>query len=106
MVTLTTIIILLSLGGLPPLTGFMPKFITVIILTESINLTVFILLLGSVINLYFYLNIAINTILSTPNTVTHSPIKPSVTRNLTIVAASLSLGIAPLIMLYAMTLFN
>lgn len=105
-VTLTTIIILLSLGGLPPLTGFIPKFITVIILTESINLTVFILLLGSVINLYFYLNIAINTILSTPNTVTHSPIKSSATRNITIVAASLSLGIAPLIILYAMTLFN
>lgn len=51
----TTLIILLSLGGLPPLTGFLPKWIIIIELTK--NNCIFIALSITIIallNLYFY----------------------------------------------------
>ena len=102
---LTTVILLLSLGGLPPLTGFMPKLMTIILLTESIKITLFILVAGSVINLFFYLNIVINIIFSTPNLKLSNPVKSKVTSTLTLVTARLSLGLRPLIIIYAMILF-
>ena len=102
---LTTVILLLSLGGLPPLTGFIPKLITIIMLTESIKVTVFILVIGSVINLFFYLRIVINIIFSTPNLKLLNPVKSKVTGTLTLVTARLSLGLRPLIIIYAMILF-
>lgn len=45
----------LSLGGVPPLTGFFPKWI-IISLLDSFSL-LFFLLVGSLINLYYYLNV-------------------------------------------------
>jgi NADH:ubiquinone oxidoreductase subunit 2 (subunit N) len=45
----------LSLGGVPPLTGFFPKWI-VISIFPSPSLLLF-LLVGSLVNLYYYLNI-------------------------------------------------
>lgn len=101
---LTTIILLLSLGGLPPLTGFIPKLITIIILTQSIKITIFILVAGSVINLFFYLNIVINIIFSTPNLKQLRPVKSKITNVLTLITARLSLGLRPLIIIYAMIL--
>lgn len=83
----------------------MPKLITIIMLTESIKITVFILVIGSVINLFFYLRIVINIIFSTPNLKLLNPIKSKVTRTLTLVTARLSLGLRPLIIIYAMILF-
>lgn len=103
---LATSILLLSLGGLPPLTGFMPKFITIILLSESIKLTILILILGSVINLFFYLNIVISIILTTPNIAPQKPVRNKIMRTLTLVTARMSLGLAPLIIIYAMTLLN
>ena len=99
------IILLLSLGGLPPLTGFMPKFITIIILTEYTSIVVITLILGSLINLFFYLRIVINMMLSSSNLKTLLPIK-SLPRNAILITATLSLGFRPFILIYAMTLFN
>lgn len=53
------IIIILSLAGMPPFTGFVPKIIVIVGIIHSNFFVLIILLLGSFINLYYYLNIAI-----------------------------------------------
>jgi NADH:ubiquinone oxidoreductase subunit 2 (subunit N) len=106
MLHLTVITLLLSLGGLPPLTGFIPKLITIIILIEVINPVAFILVVGSVINLFFYLNITITIIFSLPNLRPPKLMKSKIINTFTISTATLSLGLRPLIIIYAMTLLN
>ena len=61
---LTVPLRLLSLGGLPPFTGFLPKWIIIqIILSHEIFLPLFFLLSSALITLYFYLRILIPYIL-------------------------------------------
>nr|YP_009142402.1 NADH dehydrogenase subunit 2 [Squilloides leptosquilla]AKH03057.1 NADH dehydrogenase subunit 2 [Squilloides leptosquilla] len=53
---------LLSLGGLPPFTGFIPKWITVQELAvSSYMFLVFFLILGTLINLYYYLRLTLSS---------------------------------------------
>lgn len=57
---LTIPLSLLSLGGLPPFTGFLPKWLIIqTILTYNIYLPLFFLLSSALITLYFYLRILI-----------------------------------------------
>nr|YP_009926744.1 NADH dehydrogenase subunit 2 [Taku spinosocarinatus]QNK05420.1 NADH dehydrogenase subunit 2 [Taku spinosocarinatus] len=53
---------LLSLGGLPPFTGFIPKWITIQEISSS-NYTflTFFLILGTLINLYYYLRLTLSS---------------------------------------------
>ena len=61
---ITFIVLLLSLGGLPPLLGFIPKWIVISNLIGIISIgLIFILVLGSLINLYYYLLIVFSSIL-------------------------------------------
>nr|YP_025935.1 NADH dehydrogenase subunit 2 [Cucumaria miniata]AAR02396.1 NADH dehydrogenase subunit 2 [Cucumaria miniata] len=64
-ITLLFSIFLLSLGGLPPLGGFLNKLIPFIIFLNNIN-WIFIpsLIFGSLTSLYFYLRIVFNTSLT------------------------------------------
>nr|UEK25859.1 NADH dehydrogenase subunit 2 [Pachygrapsus fakaravensis] len=51
----------LSLGGLPPLTGFIPKWLTIQIMADlSMFVPLFFLLASALITLYFYLRIIIS----------------------------------------------
>lgn len=100
------IIVLLSLAGLPPLTGFVPKLITIILLIQSIKIILLILIAGSVINLFFYLNIVITSIALTSDQKQITPIVNNSSIKLIIPASIISLGLRPLIILYAMILFN
>jgi len=59
---LTLIILLLSLAGLPPLTGFLPKLCIIIILISYNSILLIILIIGSLLTLYFYLILAISII--------------------------------------------
>nr|QNR04859.1 NADH dehydrogenase subunit 2 [Chorisquilla orientalis] len=53
---------LLSLGGLPPFTGFIPKWITIQELsTSSFNFLAFFLIVGTLINLYYYLRLTLGS---------------------------------------------
>ena len=56
-------ILLLSLGGLPPLTGFFPKWFAIYLISPSSFILLMSLIVGSLINLYYYLNITFSSIL-------------------------------------------
>nr|YP_002970848.1 NADH dehydrogenase subunit 2 [Basiliscus vittatus]BAH70383.1 NADH dehydrogenase subunit 2 [Basiliscus vittatus] len=98
---------LLSLGGLPPLTGFLPKWLILEELTmQNMALTATIMALSSLLSLYFYLRITYTTALTTaPNTTPMKfkwRFKPTLTTILltsTLPITLLSLPMAPLILL-------
>nr|BBH37396.1 NADH dehydrogenase subunit 2 [Bostrychus sinensis] len=59
LITTTTPMVLLSLGGLPPLTGFMPKWLILQELTkQSLPLTATLAALTALLSLYFYLRLS------------------------------------------------
>nr|AIL52173.1 NADH dehydrogenase subunit 2 [Cyrtopodion aravallensis] len=67
----TTMLSLLSLGGLPPLSGFMPKWLILKDLTSN-HLPMFstMMLLSTLPSLFFYLRMAYLTVLTTPPSTT------------------------------------
>nr|YP_010694254.1 NADH dehydrogenase subunit 2 [Clarias camerunensis]WCD67112.1 NADH dehydrogenase subunit 2 [Clarias camerunensis] len=69
-ITATTALALLSLGGLPPLTGFMPKWLILQELTtQNLPLTATIMALSALLSLYFYLRLCYAmTLTISPNT--------------------------------------
>nr|ARF05810.1 NADH dehydrogenase subunit 2 [Pareiorhaphis garbei] len=69
-ITTTTTLTLLSLGGLPPLTGFMPKWLILQELTkQGLPLTATIMALSALLSLYFYLRLCYTmTLTIAPNT--------------------------------------
>nr|WNH23312.1 NADH dehydrogenase subunit 2 [Gymnothorax maderensis] len=68
--TTITMLTLLSLGGLPPLTGFMPKWMILEELTkQDLPGTATIMALAALLSLFFYLRLCYNmTLTSGPNT--------------------------------------
>nr|YP_009924610.1 NADH dehydrogenase subunit 2 [Squalidus chankaensis]QNH68392.1 NADH dehydrogenase subunit 2 [Squalidus chankaensis] len=68
--TTTTALVLLSLGGLPPLTGFMPKWLILQELAkQSLPITATIMALAALLSLYFYLRLCYAmTLTISPNT--------------------------------------
>nr|AKV84900.1 NADH dehydrogenase subunit 2 [Cyrtodactylus leegrismeri]AKV84901.1 NADH dehydrogenase subunit 2 [Cyrtodactylus leegrismeri]AKV84902.1 NADH dehydrogenase subunit 2 [Cyrtodactylus leegrismeri] len=73
---LTTMIMLMSLGGLPPLTGFMPKWLILKELTMAgLPLMATLLLMASLLSLYFYIRLAYLTLLTSPPTTTNTEYK-------------------------------
>nr|YP_009685830.1 NADH dehydrogenase subunit 2 [Fundulopanchax filamentosus]QDV92701.1 NADH dehydrogenase subunit 2 [Fundulopanchax filamentosus] len=68
-----TPLILLSLGGLPPLTGFLPKWMILQELTKHhLTLTATVAALSALVSLYFYLRLSYTITLTTaPNTTTN-----------------------------------
>nr|YP_009231716.1 NADH dehydrogenase subunit 2 [Moloha majora]ALZ50234.1 NADH dehydrogenase subunit 2 [Moloha majora] len=59
---------LLSLGGLPPFSGFIPKWILIqIFMSMNMYILLFFLLISTLITLYFYTRIFITMIILTPN---------------------------------------
>nr|YP_009412804.1 NADH dehydrogenase subunit 2 [Microcebus griseorufus]AIW63805.1 NADH dehydrogenase subunit 2 [Microcebus griseorufus] len=73
MITMTILISLLSLGGLPPLTGFLPKWVIIQELTKNNNITMATMMtIMALLNLYFYMRLIYSTSLTlfpTPNNI-------------------------------------
>nr|UFA45992.1 NADH dehydrogenase subunit 2 [Anolis valencienni] len=69
--TSTMMILLLSLGGLPPLTGFMPKWLILEeLIIQNLIPTATTLAVSTLLSLFFYLRLAYTTTLTlSPNTV-------------------------------------
>nr|YP_010809123.1 NADH dehydrogenase subunit 2 [Gymnothorax rueppelliae]UEX93145.1 NADH dehydrogenase subunit 2 [Gymnothorax rueppelliae] len=108
MITIT-MLTMLSLGGLPPLTGFMPKWMILQELTkQDLALTSTIMALAALLSLFFYLRLCYSMTLTTsPNTTNNkSPwrLKSAVLSPLPVMVVA-SLGLLP-ITPAAMTLFS
>nr|BCO16582.1 NADH dehydrogenase subunit 2 [Crossobamon orientalis] len=88
LLTTTTMISLMSLGGLPPLTGFMPKWLILKELAMTpLPLFSTMLLLSSLPSLFFYVRMAHLTVLTTPPSTTNAKhnwrFKTTLTPNIT-----------------------
>nr|AIZ57498.1 NADH dehydrogenase subunit 2 [Neolissochilus hexagonolepis] len=69
----TTALVLLSLGGLPPLTGFMPKWLILQELTkQDLPITATVMALTALISLYFYLRLCYTMTLTISPATTNS----------------------------------
>nr|AIW64234.1 NADH dehydrogenase subunit 2 [Cheirogaleus crossleyi] len=65
MITMMILISLLSLGGLPPLTGFLPKWVIIQELTKNSNITMATTMaIVALLNLYFYMRLIYSTSLT------------------------------------------
>jgi NADH:ubiquinone oxidoreductase subunit 2 (subunit N) len=91
--------LLLSLRGLPPLTGFLPKWILLKYLSLKFQVLILFLLLGSYLNLYFYLTVVFSSIITPRNHNQPRVIRPP----LLTIAATSCLGL--IILSYALTFF-
>nr|WEW79103.1 NADH dehydrogenase subunit 2 [Bostrychus sp. s RZ-2023]WEW79116.1 NADH dehydrogenase subunit 2 [Bostrychus sp. s RZ-2023]WEW79142.1 NADH dehydrogenase subunit 2 [Bostrychus sp. s RZ-2023]WEW79155.1 NADH dehydrogenase subunit 2 [Bostrychus sp. s RZ-2023]WEW79168.1 NADH dehydrogenase subunit 2 [Bostrychus sp. s RZ-2023] len=105
LITTTTPMILLSLGGLPPLTGFMPKWLILQELAkQSLPLTATLAALTALLSLYFYLRLsyAMTLTLSPNNLAGTTPwrlhsLQPSLPLASTTLMATLLLPLTPAI---------
>nr|AAP72068.1 NADH dehydrogenase subunit II [Craugastor crassidigitus] len=97
--TSLTLLTLLSLGGLPPLTGFLPKWlITQEIMEQHLAFIVTIMLLSSLLSLFFYLRLTYTLILTMSPHTTFSLISwPLSPKLFTAALISLSILLAPLL---------
>nr|YP_010373157.1 NADH dehydrogenase subunit 2 [Hyperhalosydna striata]QTZ18390.1 NADH dehydrogenase subunit 2 [Hyperhalosydna striata] len=98
--TLSLTLMILSLGGIPPLLGFLPKWIVLenlSMISPSLSLTI---LLGSALNLYYYLNLLfISSLKSSKPIISHyNPFSLSSSLPLTLIS-SLTLGLSPFLLL-------
>nr|YP_009421708.1 NADH dehydrogenase subunit 2 [Rasbora argyrotaenia]BBA21030.1 NADH dehydrogenase subunit 2 [Rasbora argyrotaenia] len=99
--TAVTPLILLSLGGLPPMTGFAPKWLIIQELTkQSLPLTATIMVLTALLSLYFYLRLCYTATLTiNPNTINATtPWRTKTTQNLLPLALTITitLGLLPM----------
>nr|BDQ43537.1 NADH dehydrogenase subunit 2 [Metaphire californica] len=92
-------ILLISLAGLPPLTGFMPKMLAIMMLANHNTPMIIILVIGSLMNLFFYLNIIIGMMTPNQNMNTSLPKHVKTPNTLLLLSGATSMGLAPMIML-------
>nr|YP_913667.1 NADH dehydrogenase subunit 2 [Moxostoma poecilurum]BAF41741.1 NADH denydrogenase subunit 2 [Moxostoma poecilurum] len=97
----TTALVLLSLGGLPPLTGFMPKWLILQELTkQDLPLTATIMALAALLSLYFYLRLCYAmTLTISPNTVNSTTpwrIQPTQLTLPLAISTTMTMGLLPL----------
>nr|YP_010414135.1 NADH dehydrogenase subunit 2 [Yunnanilus analis]URQ84731.1 NADH dehydrogenase subunit 2 [Yunnanilus analis] len=99
--TATTALALLSLGGLPPLTGFMPKWLILQEMTkQELPLTATIMALAALLSLYFYLRLcyAMTLTISPSTTNATTPWRTQTTQSTLTLALSttITLGLLPI----------
>nr|YP_271990.1 NADH dehydrogenase subunit 2 [Cobitis sinensis]AAS48066.1 NADH dehydrogenase subunit 2 [Cobitis sinensis] len=96
----TTALTLLSLGGLPPLTGFMPKWLILQEMTkQELPLTVTIMALAALLSLYFHLRLCYAMALTISPITTNSimPWRSSTQSTLTLaLTTTMTLGLLPI----------
>nr|WPW59786.1 ND2 [Scincidae gen. n. sp. k IA-2023] len=103
--TALMLVLLMSLGGLPPLTGFMPKWLILQELTtNNLSTTATVLALSALLSLFFYLRLSYTSTLTTfPTSAMNSgkwrfyPKLPMVTLTMMLLPALLLLPITPVL---------
>lgn len=107
--TFTIIILLLSLSGLPPFLGFLPKWI---ILASLINYNIsiiwaLILIIGSTIQLYYYISLILSLFLKTKHYFLNYKSIHTTNTQLISLIVTLTLGVSPIFLIIcALILFN
>nr|YP_009349087.1 NADH dehydrogenase subunit 2 [Homalopteroides smithi]BAW88731.1 NADH dehydrogenase subunit 2 [Homalopteroides smithi] len=99
--TVTTALTLLSLGGLPPLTGFMPKWLILQELTkQALPATATVMALAALLSLYFYLRLCYAMTLTISPSTTNTTMPWRVQNTQTTLALALftttALGLLPI----------
>nr|ACR77899.1 NADH dehydrogenase subunit 2 [Amolops cucae]ACR77901.1 NADH dehydrogenase subunit 2 [Amolops cucae] len=98
--TATTMLILLSLAGLPPLTGFAPKLLIILeLIKQNSILLATIMMMASLLSLFFYLRLAYIVVLTLPPNTPSSLATwrtPTKSSPLTAVLSALALVLLPL----------
>nr|WCF77125.1 NADH dehydrogenase subunit 2 [Iguana iguana iguana] len=99
--TIMMMLTLLSLGGLPPLTGFMPKWLILEELTtQNLTTVAMMLALSALLSLFFYLRLTYTTTMTLPpnTTTTHHKwrFKPAPTTTLLTTTLPLTLMMLPM----------
>lgn len=92
-------ILFLSLGGLPPLTGFFPKWFTIYLISPNSIILLFFLIAGSLINLYYYLNIRFSSILRNNSTTITWSLKNKISVTRIVYIAIICIPLVPIIIL-------
>nr|AAT78214.1 NADH dehydrogenase subunit 2 [Anolis sagrei] len=100
-VTTMTMVLLLSLGGLPPLTGFMPKWLILEeLITQNLIPAATVMALSALLSLFFYLRLTYTTALTlSPNTTTTKfkwRLKPNQQTSMMLITAMASIFLLPL----------
>nr|AAT78238.1 NADH dehydrogenase subunit 2 [Anolis sagrei]AAT78239.1 NADH dehydrogenase subunit 2 [Anolis sagrei] len=106
-ITAMTMALLLSLGGLPPLTGFLPKWLILEeLITQNLITAATVMALSALLSLFFYLRLTYTTTLTlSPNTVSTKfkwrlkLSRPSSSMLITSMIAILLLPLTPLLLL-------
>nr|YP_011013741.1 NADH dehydrogenase subunit 2 [Microphysogobio elongatus]WPY70841.1 NADH dehydrogenase subunit 2 [Microphysogobio elongatus] len=98
--TATTALVLLSLGGLPPLTGFMPKWLILQELTkQDLPATATVMALAALLSLYFYLRLCYAMTLTISPNMTNSTtpwrMKTTQTSLPLTISTTIALGLLP-----------
>nr|AEK27542.1 NADH dehydrogenase subunit 2 [Anolis chrysolepis]AEK27546.1 NADH dehydrogenase subunit 2 [Anolis chrysolepis] len=101
LLTLTTAILLLSLGGLPPLTGFMPKWLILEeLITQNLLPPALIMMMSTLLSLFFYLRLTYTTALTispnTTNTKSKWRFKPAPPATLMMISSMMSIFLLPM----------
>lgn len=93
------LIIVLSLGGVPPLIGFFPKWIVIQLASSFRSIIVLILIVGAIINLFYYLNIIFVSFSSSSVPLFNSYIEVSPLNTIIILSTSFTIILAPILIL-------
>nr|YP_009687828.1 NADH dehydrogenase subunit 2 [Miniopterus fuliginosus]QDX17073.1 NADH dehydrogenase subunit 2 [Miniopterus fuliginosus] len=107
LITLSTLVIMLSLGGLPPLTGFLPKWMIIQEITNNGSIMLSTLMaVTALLNLYFYMRLTYATSLTMFPTTNNMKAKWQLenTKKMNclsplIIMSTLTLPLAPMMML-------
>nr|AIG88062.1 NADH dehydrogenase subunit II [Anolis medemi] len=99
--TSTTMVLLLSLGGLPPLTGFMPKWLILNgLVIQNLTPVAIIMAMATLLSLFFYLRLTYTTALTlSPNMLQTKfkwRLKPNMFSSLMMTSSSLSIFFLPM----------
>nr|AAL72064.1 NADH dehydrogenase subunit 2 [Anolis fuscoauratus] len=99
--TSTVMILLLSLGGLPPLTGFMPKWLILEgLITQNLAPVAIVMAMATLLSLFFYVRLTYTTALTlSPNMLQTKfkwRLKPNMLSSLMMTSSSLSIFFLPM----------
>nr|YP_010713494.1 NADH dehydrogenase subunit 2 [Barbronia yunnanensis]WDA96195.1 NADH dehydrogenase subunit 2 [Barbronia yunnanensis] len=72
-IQMSFMLMILSIAGLPPLSGFFPKLVVLFSMIQYSNIILLSMLLLSLMSLYFYLNIAFSVLVNSKQTYSMNP---------------------------------